>query len=280
MAGVSRLIAALNGQLRTRRRRVLFWVLLPFACALVGDAVYLAIVWPDWAVLKDGPVPRSHFIANYEARQRADKRLPKLNWQPVPMSSLPLDLQHAVIVGEDADFYRHGGVDLQAIRDAVDYNMSRGKVAVGASTISQQTVKNLFLSGARTPIRKWHELILTWAMERNLSKSRILTLYLNIAQFGEGIFGAEAAARTYFGGHARSLTLDQCVALAATLPGPTHHNPSTATEFFTRRKQRIYAFLEERAWAPPAAGSADSQQPAANTGDPARTTSDTTLEDE
>ena len=230
------------------RRRLLSWLLTLFVCCAVGDGLYLAWLWPSWGALKTGPVPQSQFITDYEARQRADKSLPKLKWYPVAASDLPLKLQHAVIVAEDGSFYRHHGVDLSAIAEAVDYNLARGKLSVGASTISQQTVKNLFLSGARTPLRKWHELVLTWAMERNLTKNRILTLYLNIAQLGEGVFGAEAAARVYFNGHAESLTLDQCVSLAASLPSPKHHNPATSTDFFVKRKQKIYEFLKERGW--------------------------------
>jgi len=215
----------------------------------LGDAIYLAILWPDWQALQDGPVPKSQFIASYEARQQADRSLPKVRWSPVSLSELPLALQHAVVAAEDGNFYRHHGIDPQAIVEAVRYNLAQNKLSLGGSTISQQTVKNLFLSSARTPIRKWHELVLTWRMEQNLPKSRILALYLNIAQFGDGVFGAEAAAQTYFNKHASSLTFDQCVALAASLPSPRRNNPSTNTELFLKRKERIQGFLRERSWA-------------------------------
>ncbi|MBI5507592.1 MAG: transglycosylase domain-containing protein [Deltaproteobacteria bacterium] len=233
------------------RRRSWRLVLFGLFAAVVGaDLAYLALIWPDWSVLADGPPPKSAFIRGYEARAEVDRSLPKLAWLPVPDAKLPIWLQHAVVVAEDASFFKHGGVDVEAVSDAVQYNLEHGRLQVGASTISQQTVKNLFLSSERSLGRKWHELILTWRMESNLPKTRILGLYLNVAELGVGIFGAEAAARFYFGNSVGALSFDQCVALAATLPSPIKHNPATRTEFFLKRKQKIYGFLAARGWGP------------------------------
>src|SRR5258706_1785792 len=113
-------------------------------------------------------------------------------------------------------------------------NLAEGRMVVGASTISQQTVKNLYLNSARNPLRKWHELVLTWGLERNVSKRRILELYLNIAEFGPGVYGVQAAAQTYFGTSAAALTIEQAAKLVASLPAPERHNPATHTSYFDR----------------------------------------------
>jgi len=148
-----------------------------------------------------------------------------------------------VLVAEDRRFYEHSGFDLVAIREALGYNLGRGELLVGASTISQQTVKNLYLSSSRDPLRKWHEVVLTWGLESNLRKSRILELYLNIAEFGRGIYGVQAAAQAYYGVDVDRLTLVQAAELAACLPSPVKHNPMTRTERFQRRSQRILDLL-------------------------------------
>jgi len=211
---------------------------------LLVDLFYLSVTWPDWARLAAGPVPKSVFIADYQARLAKDRQLPALRWQPVPLVDMPKFLLRAVILAEDSRFYEHRGFDLIAFKEAMDYNLQEGRLALGASTISQQTVKNLFLSRARNPLRKWHELILTWGMERELRKRRILEIYLNIAEFGEGIYGAQAAAMFYWGVPVSQLTPRQAAELAATLPGPTKNNPATRTPVFEKRAQRILELLE------------------------------------
>lgn len=225
-------------------RRLFRWSLRLLLLLLLADLVYLAFIWPDWDSMKKGSIPKTQFIAAYEA-QRAERHWPRVQWHPVPLSAVPRHLMRAVIIGEDARFYTHSGFDLAAIREAVDYNLAEGRIVVGASTISQQTAKNLFLSPARNPLRKWHEMVLTWGLEQNLSKRRILEIYLNTAEFGRGIYGVEAAARAYWGVSARQLSVLQAAELAATLPGPTKHNPATRTAFFMKRVQKINARLSQ-----------------------------------
>lgn len=211
--------------------------------ALLADAFYLALVWPDWQALVAGPVPKSSFIERYERRRSRDPELPRLRWQPAPFSAMPALLVRAVILAEDARFHQHDGFDLIAFKEAMRYNLAEGRLAFGASTISQQTVKNLFLSPARTPLRKWHELILTWGMERHLAKRRILEIYLNVAEFGVGVYGARAAAAVYYGSALEDLGVVQAAELAATLPSPRHHNPVTRTGYFERRTRKILSLL-------------------------------------
>jgi len=235
-----------SGRLRrlvSRTGWILGWTLRLLVVLLVVDAFYLAITWPDWNKLATGPVPKSRFIVGYETRRTEDKKLPSLRWQPVPLSTMPKHLIRAVILAEDSRFYGHSGFDLQAFREAMDYNFEKGRLARGASTISQQTVKNLFLSGSRNPLRKWHELVLTWGMEQRLKKRRILEIYLNIAEFGRGIYGVQAAARAYYGVDAESLTPRQAAELIACLPSPVKSNPATRTRFFDRHSTKILNLL-------------------------------------
>ncbi|MFL6621396.1 MAG: monofunctional biosynthetic peptidoglycan transglycosylase [Sulfurifustis sp.] len=231
------------GRQVTRVARVVHWTVRIALILLLADLFYLMLTWPDWKSLAAGPVPKSSFIRDYELRRSADRTLPPLQWHPVPLSVIPKHLIRAAILGEDARFYEHSGFDLIAFKEAMNYNLAEGRLALGASTISQQTVKNLFLTPARNPLRKWHELVLTWGMERNLSKRRILELYLNIAEFGTGIYGVQAAAQTYFGTAAEALTVEQASRLAATLPGPEQHNPATRTSFFEHRTRKIFNLL-------------------------------------
>ena len=119
------------------------------------------------------------------------------------------------------------------------------RIIYGGSTISQQTVKNLFFTPSRNPMRKWHELLLTLGMERALEKRRILELYLNLAEFGRGVYGVEAASRRYYGVSASDLSRIQAAELAASLPAPRKHNPGTRTEFFEARTEKLLLQLRE-----------------------------------
>lgn len=221
-------------------RRYLRWGLRLFLTLIALDLFYLIHIWPDWEHYKQDPVVKSRFIQTYEARRRTDASLPPLQWQPIPLNRIPKQLQRAVIVAEDARFYSHHGIDLIAFREAMSYNLQKRQLKYGASTLSQQTVKNLFFSPSRNPLRKWHELILTIGMEFQLSKKRILMTYLNIAEFGEGIYGVEAAARYYWGHGVSEINHWQAAQLAATLPSPLKHNPATRTKRFRARTERIY----------------------------------------
>jgi monofunctional glycosyltransferase len=222
---------------------VLRWTVRVALILLIVDLFYLMITWPDWKRLAAGPVPKSSFMHDYELRRTHDKQLPPLRWRPVSLAVVPKHLVRAVILAEDARFFDHGGFDLIAFKDAMNYNLASGRWALGASTISQQTVKNLFLSASRNPLRKWHELVLTWGMEGKLSKRRILELYLNLAEFGPGVYGVEAAAQTYFNVSTAELSVAQAAELAATLPGPSRHNPAKRSPYFQKRSQKLLNLL-------------------------------------
>lgn len=227
----------------SRMGRILHWTVRIVLLALLADLFYLMLTWPDWKALATGAVPKSNFMLEYELKRQQDASLPPLRWRPVPFASIPKPMIRAVILAEDARFYEHSGFDLIAFKEAMNYNLAEGRLALGASTISQQTVKNLLLSRARNPLRKWHELVLTWGMERNLSKRRILEIYLNVAEFGTGIYGVQAAAQAYFQTAVTDLTVEQAAQLAASLPSPARHNPATRTDYFEKRARKILDLL-------------------------------------
>ncbi|MBD3669863.1 MAG: monofunctional biosynthetic peptidoglycan transglycosylase [Gammaproteobacteria bacterium] len=227
----------------TRWRRYFKWTFRFALFLFVVDIFYLGTIWPDWENIATRPVPKSQFILAYENRREQDRSLPRLRWYPVSYQQISPQLPRMVVLSEDGRFYRHRGIDLEALLEAIEYNFDRGRIVYGASTISQQTVKNLFLTPSRDPLRKWHELVLTLGMEFNLSKRKILELYLNIAEFGLGIYGAEAAARAYWGIPASQLNQRQAIELAASLPSPKRHNPATDTRRFQNRVARIERYL-------------------------------------
>ncbi len=221
-----------------KRKRALRIAGIALALVAFADAVYLRALWPDWEPIEKGPVPRSRFLRDWE---KANHK--KAKWTPVAIDEIPEKAVRAVLIAEDANFWGHEGFDSAALREALAENVSRGKVAFGGSTISQQTAKNLFLTPSRSPLRKWHEAVLTWALERNVSKRRILEIYLNVVELGPGVYGFEAAAQEYFGAKAADLTQAQAIELAASLPSPRKDNPSTRTERFDRRVKKITRWL-------------------------------------
>ncbi len=227
------------------------WGLRIILLLLIADFAYLTFIWPDWGKLAAGPIPRSNFIKVYEER-RLEKDWPTLRWTPVSLAEIPKHLVRAVLVAEDSRFNEHGGLDIIAIKEAWNYNRERGQMVFGASTISQQTAKNLFLNSARNPVRKWHEIFLTLGLERNLPKQRILEIYLNTAEFGRGIYGVEAASQAYWGIPVSRLSVIQATELAATLPGPVKNNPATRSDFFLRHSKKILSLMGPNYYKPPA----------------------------
>ncbi|MDH5444771.1 MAG: monofunctional biosynthetic peptidoglycan transglycosylase [Gammaproteobacteria bacterium] len=229
--------------LLARYHRRIKWTLRIVLLLMALDIFYIITIWPNWDRFEHGPVAKSAFIKHYEAKRRTDKSLPRVHWQPVSLSKISPHIQKAVIVAEDARFYSHSGFDVIALKDAMDYNIEKLEMKYGASTISQQVVKNMFFSASRDPLRKWHELIFTISMEFFVPKKKILEVYLNIAEFGKGIYGVEAASRFYWNKPARRLTLNQAAMLAATLPSPKKHNPKTKTTYFKTRTKKIFRYM-------------------------------------
>ena len=196
-----------------------------------GNILYLARVNPASTAFMEGRLDAL----------RAKNPKAALRHQWVSYERVSIHLKRAVVVAEDAKFLDHEGFDWEAIQKAMTKNEQRGKVVAGASTISQQLAKNLFLSGQRSWLRKGEEAIITWMMELTLSKQRILELYLNVAEWGEGVFGAEAAARYHFGAAASTLGPEQAAYLAAVLPSPRRYDRARVTPYIAGRVDTILA---------------------------------------
>ena len=159
------------------------------------------------------------------------------DWRPLPRIS-PL-LQRAVVYAEDAQFWKHDGVDWEAMKDAAEHDWKERSLERGASTITQQVAKNLYLSPSRNPVRKVRELFIARRLDRDLGKKRVLELYLNIAEWGDGVFGAEAAARRWFGCAAAELRPAQAARLAVALPNPLKRSPAVKSRTLARRAERL-----------------------------------------
>ena len=195
------------------------------------------ILWWRWTP----PSTTAFMSARLEVLREKDPKA-TLQHQWVPYERISTHLKRAVVASEDAKFVGHEGFDWEAISKAMDRNERKGKVVAGASTISQQLAKNLFLSGERSWVRKGQEAVITWMLEQALSKRRILELYLNVAEWGEsGVFGAEAGARHHFRTAAASLTADQAAYLAAILPSPRRYAPGRQTAYLQGRMETIRA---------------------------------------
>lgn len=178
--------------------------------------------------------PSTAFMERYQ-----DKRGARLRHVWVPYERISAHLKRAVVAAEDAKFLMHEGFDWEAIHKAMLRNEQRGRVVAGASTITQQLAKNLFLSSQRSWLRKAQEAAITWMMEHAMSKRRILELYLNFAEWGEGVFGAEAAARHHFGVSAAALGPEQAAWLAVVLPSPRRYARGRTTPYLEERSDTI-----------------------------------------
>lgn len=165
----------------------------------------------------------------------------ELKYQWVNYSKISMNLKRAVIASEDAKFVDHEGFDWEGIQKAYKKNLKKGKIVAGGSTISQQLAKNLFLSTKRTPWRKGEEALITVMLENILSKRRILEIYLNVIEWGNGVFGAEAASRHYYKTSAARLSSGQAARLAAMIPNPRFYDAHKSTNYLNRRTATIQA---------------------------------------
>jgi len=217
-----------------RRRRL--WI--------AGGALALVVV--GYAMIYAG-LPSEAEIKNYRPGTTA-KSAAAIDWSRsrptpirvwVPLSKIAKSLQQAVIISEDDTFYQHDGVNFQMMRDAFLLNWRKGRYVRGASTISMQLARNAFLTRQKTLLRKIREIILTRRMEKALAKNQILELYLNVVEWGENVYGIEAAAHYYFGKPAASLSLSESALLASLLPNPIYFNPFKRPASCRRMQMRV-----------------------------------------
>jgi monofunctional biosynthetic peptidoglycan transglycosylase len=203
-------------------------------------AIPTLLMWcsiPNTAVLADENPTSSAFIElRRDAAEDAGKRF-DLHWEWRPLPRISRYLRAAVVYSEDIRFYEHDGVDWEALEHAFQSDLDGSKI--GGSTITQQLAKNLYLSPARSVPRKAREMLIAFSLEDHLDKTRILELYLNVVEWGDGVFGAEAAAHKWFGRSAATLTPAQAARLATALPNPIARNPNVASADLTRKRVRL-----------------------------------------
>jgi len=205
-----------------------------FAC---GAYVFLTL--PDVRVLRTLNPQTTAFI-ELRGRQSMEKGEPPRRVQRwVNYSRISPNLKRAVLVAEDSAFWQHEGVDYQQLKESMEINIERMEFARGASTITQQLAKNLYLSPSKNPVRKIKEILIARRLEAELSKQRILELYLNVIEWGHGIYGAEAAARTYFGKSAAELSSQEAALLAGAIVNPRVLEPGRPTARLRRRQDMI-----------------------------------------
>lgn len=192
------------------------------------------VVWWKFA----NPVTTSFMAMRLdELREKDPKAALKKQW--VPYERIANPLKRAVIAAEDAKFSGHEGFDWEGIQKALEKNQKKGRIVAGGSTITQQLAKNLFLSGDKTPWRKAQEAVITLMLEVVMDKRRILEIYLNVVEWGPGVFGAEAAARHYYGASAAQLSAEQAARLAVLLPNPRRFGRLPESDYLAARSQII-----------------------------------------
>jgi monofunctional glycosyltransferase len=205
------------------------WLLWAVAAAILAFAAlqlwFLAQIW--W--WRDHAPRETAFMAQRLRELRERNPQAQLQYIWVPYNRISVNLKRAMIAAEDAKFVEHEGFDWDGIQVAMDKNARKGHVVAGGSTITQQLAKNLFLSGERSYLRKGEEALITLMLEAMLDKRRIFEIYLNVIEWGSGIFGSEAAAHRYFGESAAQLSAEQAARLAAMAPNPRHYekNPGS-----------------------------------------------------
>ena len=220
-----------------------FWRGLALLLVLVL-AYELSIFARVWWYVDHNPASTAFMDRRLAALQEKMGEDAELKHKWVPYEKISIHLKRALIAAEDSKFFEHEGFDIEGIEKALRKNEKKGKVVAGGSTISQQLAKNLFLSGERSYVRKGQEAIITLMLERMMSKRRILEIYLNVIEWGEGVYGAEAAARRYYKTSAANLGPSQAARLAAMVPRP---------RFFEKRPNSPYlarhaATIEARMW--------------------------------
>lgn len=219
-------------------------IFLAFLVAALGAAAWMTLYLldlPDTALLmKENP--KTTAIREYREAQVRDKgKKPRSSMVWRRLDQISPYLRHAVVLAEDDRFYHHNGFDLEQLRRAVRVNWERRRFAFGASTITQQLARTLYLSPRKNLLRKAKEALITVRLERTLPKKRILELYLNSVEWGPQVYGAEAAARHFFGKSAAELSAEESIALAVILPSPRRWSPHGDTKFLTRRRDALYA---------------------------------------
>jgi monofunctional biosynthetic peptidoglycan transglycosylase len=220
-------------------RRKITRALLAIGAAGVGIAAFIYITLPDVRPLRTSNPESTAFIDLRAREARSRGELPKRVQRWIDYARISPNLKRAVLVTEDSRFWTHEGIDFDEMKESMEVNIERMEFARGGSTITQQLAKNLYLSPSKNPIRKVREFLIARRLESELSKQRILELYLNVIEWGDGIFGAEAAARTYFHKPASDLSASESALLAAAITNPHVFSVAHPSPRLIRRQQMV-----------------------------------------
>lgn len=223
-----------------RRIGRLFLLLLAF---LFVYTIYCIFSVPELCRLASKNPRTTSFMEIRQQEWKEKKLKRKVNQRWVPLSAVSRHLKNAVLASEDPNFYRHSGLDLYNIKLALQENWEEKEIVRGASTITQQLIKNLYLSSSQNPLRKWKEAILAVRVSRCVSKNRILEIYLNVIEWGEATYGVEAASRRYFGKPASALNPSESATLAVMIPNPRFRHPGHWTSKLHRKKNLILKLM-------------------------------------
>jgi monofunctional biosynthetic peptidoglycan transglycosylase len=219
-----------------RLRKLLLWLILAPLLVVLAMQLYFFLQIGWW--VKHNPGSTSFMRQQLDVLQEKNPSA-RLKHTWVPYDRISNHLKRAIIAAEDANFSDHEGVDWEAMQKAYEKNTKKGKVVSGGSTITQQLAKNLFLSGKRSYLRKGQEVIITYMLEFWMDKERIFEIYLNVVEWGNGVFGAEAAAQHYFGVSAAALSPAQAARLAVMLPKPRFYDKNRNSGYLARRTNLI-----------------------------------------
>ena len=220
-----------------RRRAAKIVIGLLAACFAILSYTFLTL--PDVRPLATTNPQTTAFIELRKAEATAAGRRPRRLQRWVRYEAISPNLRKAVLVAEDDAFWQHDGVDVDQLKESIESDLAKGRMVRGGSTITQQLAKNLYLSPSKNPLRKLRELLIARRLEAALTKRRILELYLNVIEWGDGVYGAEAASRAYFGKPARALTPEEAALLAGAIVNPRVHSPAHPTARLRRRQQII-----------------------------------------
>ena len=257
-----------------RTLRLVGRVVLAIAAGLFGYAAYIYLTLPDVRSLRTTNPTTTAFIELRADEARAKGEQPRRAQKWISYARISPHLKRAVLVAEDSAFWQHEGIDFEQLKESMEVNIERMAFARGGSTITQQLAKNLYLSPSKNPIRKLREFLIARRLESELSKQRILELYLNVIEWGDGIYGAEAAARAHFRKSAAALSADEAALLAAAIINPRVLDPGHPTARLRRRQQMVMRRMGAVtpppvvAAAPEPADPADAAAPAIPAADP------------
>ncbi|MBI4698872.1 MAG: monofunctional biosynthetic peptidoglycan transglycosylase [Nitrospirae bacterium] len=230
-----------------KKKRSLTKKIFLFSFITLAGFLAFQFIYPDVSSLKKNNPDKTALMEYREDEWQREGKKYRIVRKWIPYNAISPYLIKAVLIAEDDKFWGHEGFDYEAIQKAVEKDIKAKKFKRGASTISQQLAKNLYLSPSKNPVRKIREAIITWRLEKALSKKRILEIYLNIVEWGDaGIFGIETASEHYYGKHASALGPEESARLAAVLPNPRKFNPLGNSKYVAHRANLIYSIMVQR----------------------------------